>query len=341
MIVTRNLFGSMGQDAQLPDQPLLEFFDRVYRVEKLVGGSSRTRIDYRVQISNLQAFLNERLKSEQQQPRPVRLSDMSDNLLAEALSWQLSRGRSAATANKLRRSLVAVWRHAVEEKGFPGRPLRVKPVKEPKRKPQAWTIEDVNKIVEAATRVRGKVGTVPAHRWFPAVLLTIFNTGLRISAFMLCPTRGLNLERGSLLVPAEVQKHDADEIYDLLPITVEALAAIDPHRNRLLGDDWPHDRQQNHWRALTRAYRKILVSAGLFDSCDDVTSRDLFHKLRRTFASYVAKSTGTSGAQDALGHSTPAVTQRYLDREIVGGPRLRDILPTPEIKLPLRVRRFE
>jgi integrase len=326
--------------------PLLEFYEQIYLIEntELAGGSSRSDDDHRLQIANFQRWLDE-----QPPPRrPALLSDLTDTNVAAAMRWQLGRSptKSRATANKLRRTLVAIHNWALDRKDFPGKKLKVEPFKEPKRLPQAWSIDVLGQIVTAGTKLRGTIGPlgqpgVPAHRWAPAMLLGIYNTGLRISAWMNTPTAGLDLAAGTLLVPAEVQKQDADQLIWLLPVVREALAAIEPHRNARMGDDWPHDRSQRGWRALNHLLKKLLVSAGIYSSVAQVPSRDLFHKFRRTHGSYIANAAGEDAARQSLGHSHASVTRRYVDPSLVAGVRQSELLPSPRVTLPLRIIRAD
>lgn len=333
-MIARN--GQMGIAFQLPDADLIDFVGQVYGREnpRVSGGSATTLDDYRTQVANLQAYFSLHCQAAGQPVRAVRLSDLTDSLLAGAMGWMISppKSLSVETANKLRRSIVAFQRFAVMERDFPAKLLRVKKMKVPKRRPKAWPIADINRILTAASRLEGHVGPTPAGDWFVALLLFIFNTGTRISAAMLTPSKGLNLERGWVLVPAEVQKQDADQEFDLLPITVSALKKIKAgHRARLF-DDWPLDRTVRSWPALTHRLRQILVSANLYTSIDEIPRRDLFHKWRRCFASYVASKAGKAVAQEFLGHSCSSVTDRYLDDEIMTRPMLRDLLPEPKIE---------
>jgi integrase len=62
-------------------------------------------------------------------------------------------------------------------------------------------------------------------------------------------------------------------------------------------------------RKLRQSYRQILEAAGLPHG-----SKDLFHKLRRTSGTYLARATDELTAQLHLGHSHVSVTRRsYID----------------------------
>lgn len=326
-----------SESLQLPDRSLLSFLLEIYAKEnpRLAGGSPATLLDYRSQVSNLQRYFDAQQVAAGQPIRPIMLGDITDHLLAGAMSYTLQT-RSAETANKLRRSILALHKFAVIEKGFPARLLRVKKLKVPKRKPKAWLVTEVNAILSAAARLEGHVGPIPAGDWFTALLLFVFNTGTRISATMNVPTSELDLATGWVYVPAEIQKDREESGFDLLPITVAALAKLQAHERglRRIFDDWPLDRKSRGWRALTRRLKMILVSAGLFETIKQVPRRDLFHKWRRCFASNVAAKAGAAVAQDFLGHSAPGVTAAYLDERLIARPRLNDILTAPTIDKP-------
>jgi integrase len=190
----------------------------------------------------------------------------------------------------------------------------------------------------------GTVGQLPANKFFLALILFLLNTGVRINAAMRTPSAGLDLARGWLKVPAHIQKQLSDQHFDLLPLTVEALALISPSRNTTIFEEWPYDRSEKNrkrgkWPALTKRLKRILVNAGIYASVKDVPPTDLFHKMRRCFASFVAAKSSTQTAQDFLGHSDVKVTKPYLDKRISPArPLLSNLLtemmpaelPTPD-----------
>ena len=305
---------------------VLDFLKGHYELHRLSDGSQATLEDYVTQVNNLQHYLDELLAHAAQPPRKLVLSDLTDTLIVGGMKWQLARNRSPETANKLRCAMVAISNFAIDELELPLKRLKVKKFKVPKRRPQCWLPDEVLKILAAAQRVRGDVGSVPAARFFFALELFILNTGTRISAVMETPSAGLDLEGGWVSIPAEVQKHDSDEVFDLLPITVAALRALAPHRNASSFDDWPFDRITRQWPTLNRWQKRIIVDSGLRPSVAEVSEKDLFHKLRRSFATFVAAKGGTHLARVMLGHSHESVTKRYLDDRMMNRPRLGDLL---------------
>lgn len=311
------------------ETPVLSFLKNIYAIQntELAGGSEASLDDLVTQVNNLQRYLNELLSSAHQPTRELLLLDLTDPLIAGAMRWQRTNGRAPDTANKLRGAAVALLNFAIDVQELPLRRLKVKKFPVPKRKPRCWLPDEVLRILAAARRVSGSIGDVPAGAWWFALELFILNTGTRISAAMNTPTSGLDLDGGWLTIPAEVQKHDSDETFDLLPITIAALKAIGPGRNKRIFDDWPFDRKQRQWPTLNRWQKRIIVQAGLRPTAAEVTKKDLFHKLRRSFATFVAAKAGRQVAKLFLGHSHESVTALYVDERMTNErPRLSDLL---------------
>ncbi len=306
---------------------LLDFVQRIYATQNanLAGGSPASLEDYHTQVRNLQHYFDELAAAGQQPSRPLVLADLSDALIAGCMKWLKDRGRAPETANKLRSSMVAIVNFLIEQ-DLPLRPCKVKKFKVPKRTPRAWLPDEVLRILTAARDFQGvddvhTLDGTPAGRWFLALELFILNTGTRISAAMNTPTEGLDLEKGWVMIPADVQKHDSDEEFDLLPATVAALRAIQPGRYRRIFDAWPYDRRGRQWPTLNRWQRKILLAAGL-----PATKKDMFHKLRRSFATFIAAAGGMDLAREYCGHSHQSVTDRYVDPRVAGQrPRISEL----------------
>ena len=304
------------------DVTLLEFLDRVYMNKpKMAAGSANTHADYHTQVRHFTNYFHHHLRLCGQSVRDPRLSDLSEDLVEGAMAWQLSRGRVVATANKVGRVVYALWHHAWRKQWLDAQP-RCEFFPEPERVPEAWWIDEFRQIVTAARQMPGWVGGVRAALWWPALLLVVYNTGARISAMMSVRVEWVDFRRGYLSIYHNVQKDRADQVVVLMPETVAALEEIKPQRLDRLFDDWPYDRTDVAWRSLTRHYRKILRRANLPDDRDD-----LFHKIRRTFATYIAAASGEVMAQQMLGHSHISVTRKYIDPRKLNQPSAKDLLP--------------
>lgn len=318
-------------------QDLSEFVRETYAQKpKLAAGSAATLSTYQADVSNLNRFFRQAWCLRACVPvRNVQPEDFSRELLSGCLAWLVSHEkRTAATTNRVRRGLLAIWRYAHRLGRAPALPVHeeIERLAEPKIEPRCWSPEELGKIFDSAASMSGRVGDVAAGEFFLAHCYFVYNTGVRISAVMGTPAANLDLTRGEVQVPWAQQKQRADQTFDLLPETLEALHAIRPERHLpkdgqrggCIFDDWPYDRTVRQWPSLTDRYKQILRRAGL--AC---TRRDLFHKLRRTFATFLAAERGIMAACEWLGHSHVSVTWRYIDKRFMKGPRLADTLPRP------------
>lgn len=324
---------------------VLNFYRQVYRLHKHLAAPYATVAGYEGEIRWLEKYFREhRLAGE---ARELMLADLSDELLAAAMEHKLAKCDCAVpTANKLLRTIKAVWNFAASrtdaatgQKYLPTRPDLAR-LKEPTREPEAWNVDELARIVAAASRRvgrahrKGKVGETPAGIWWPALILTVASTGVRISAVMAIESAKLDLARGEVFVSAESQKQAADQRFELKPEVVELLKQLRPQRMRCLFDDWPFDRTNPlSWPALEAHYAEILIAAGL-----PSTRTDKFHKLRKTFGTWIAAEAGEVVAQAMLGHSHISVTRRYLDKRQLKGPSARDLLPAIPLPAALAAR---
>jgi len=316
----------------IPSSPdLITFLDKVYARENpnVLGGSKATLADYRIQVGTLQRFFDLECDANRERRRPVRVSDVTDSLVSGCMAWMMERGRTARTCNKLRRSIRAIHAFAIDEKEHPGRVLKVKKLKEPKTIPRAWRPQEIGRILQAALNMP----PVPRGQWDGrddlALILFILNTGTRITATMLTPASCLDLDAAEVTVPAFVQKHNADEMFDLLPITVDALRKMHPSKGGRIFGHWEYDDHVNgKWRCLTLRLKKVLVAAGLFTSVRDIPKRvNMFHKFRKCFATFMRIRHGKEASSEACGHSSGTVTKAYWDETQTGDrPSCREAL---------------
>lgn len=280
---------------------LTTFFEATYSPLRLVGCSNHHQ--YAVQIRHLRRFLE----------REPELSDFHDDTLTRFLGW-LGSGRSAATVNKARTHLLALWRFAARKKLVAEYPDVVK-IKEPERIPRAWTVEQVKILLAATTLMHGRYGSIPAPDWWQAFLRVLFDSGERASATLAMRWSWIDLDSGRVTIPAEYRKGKVkDASYILRTAAMEALRKI-----RGPGEDvfpWPLCRA-----SFFLHFGKLLRRAKLPSD-----RRSKSQKMRRTFASHLESAGGN--ATQALQHSSRSVTERsYLDPAIVGRVAPSSLLP--------------
>ena len=295
---------------------LREFFRRCYAPLRLAGCKPGTRQQYEISLNHLGRCVG----------RDPILAELTPELVTGCLAGLIDRGRSPATANKYRAHLLALWRYADRRGLVAAQPQLVERFREPKHLPMAWRIEDVVKILKAAAESPGDVEGIPAAIYWPVLLLTIYETGLRITPVMRLGRSQFDGPQKTIFIPADDQKQKADQLLDLSAETAEAVEHLLSLHGRDAIFPWPFDQTVPQWPALTRGYRKILCRAGL-----PTGRKDLFHRIRKTTASYIEAAGGNATWQ--LGHSSRSVTAVYLDPRICRRPRQVDLLPRPAAKL--------
>lgn len=305
----------------------------------------RSRTDYEIQLGHLEQYWADAGHA----TRPE-LSDLSVTFLDGAINWQLRRGRSRGTADKLRRVGLALWSKAAELSQAE-RPPRMRALHKRKAEPTAWSFEEFQQLLTGAeqlppprgqcrsSRISRMVGPFPLGEWFRSLLLFLYNSGVRVDTAMQAAWSWLDLTAGVMRVPPEAQKDDEGQTVTLLPSTIRALQQLQAQSTSpLVFGDWTCDRNQVQWPALTHRLRWAIVLSGLRSSPAEVARRDLFHRIRRTFATHMyAKSGNIELVKELLGHSSIEVTYAYIDKSKIGRKLQAEILddPTPARQLRL------
>jgi len=301
------------------DWTLRAMLQQRYVRERLLDGSPRTAPEFFGVVNGLRKFKG----------CDVRLCELCDDLAIDYNAWLKEQGLAKATRAKHRRHLLALWKYSRRRRfwrdNLDERPEEpdIDPIRTPKREPEAWTIDQLGRILQAAVTLPGSICGIAARDWWPGLILTVYDTSLRISPIMYAPASAIDLEMGRFRVMAEFQKHDADQGFTLHGQTLEILRRF-VRCNMERAFPWPYDPKGN-WQKLRRGLREILTLAGL-----PIGPKDLFHKLRKTSLSYTKKEAGLDAAVDQAGHSSAQVTIRhYLDPTITGGRDAALKLPRP------------
>lgn len=206
---------------------------------------------------------------------------------------------SAATTNKDRRGLLCLWRLAAELR-LCDWPHRLPKVKQPHKVPHTFSADEMTRLIHAARHCDH------ASYW-TSLLLSGYDTAARISALMACRIEDCCFTNRTLRLRPENSKTNTEQI---LPIAVDTAAAIAAHvlgrdRSELIWDYHHHPRRRFiHFRHLCEsAMPPVVLPKG---AC--------FHSLRRTTATLIAQDLGIAQASALLGHSSQAVTARYIDQ---------------------------
>lgn len=244
----------------------------------------------------------------------VRTLELSDDLLRSFMRWLIAEGRSPATVNSKRRAVLAMWRFAFREGLSKIAPSATPRLKEPERLAQGWTVEQLTVLLNATNAAPVLDGWNQDH--WRALILTLYDTGLRIGAAVQIPSVDLS-QQGFLICRAEFQKQSSDTVHKLHSQTMDAIHRLPKHK---LLFPWPLAK-----RSMYRHYRKLLKAADLPSG-----RRDLFHRLRRTSYTYVYRELGLQAATEHADHSCD-LSHIYLDKTLLNKPFAVDVLPRPKL----------
>ena len=131
---------------------------------------------------------------------------------------------------------------------------------------------------------------------------TVYYTGARITGLLAC--RLMHLSDCYLYLPAEDSKTDEEKPCQVPVWLIDRLRALyrKPEDDRLFPLPFTVPTLRGH-------LKRVLTAAGL-----PAGRRDLFHKIRKTSGTAVAKASGSlAAAQQHLGHKDPATTLAYVD----------------------------
>jgi len=286
---------------------LPEFYRRQYRPTQLLGCARATLAQYEVALSHYNASGD-----------GLPISSLTEIHLAAVVRHVLGRGSSPATANKVLRHLMAILRFARRKHLIRHLP-RIRKLREPERLPEAWRLEEITAILEAAKAEPGAVASIPAGAYWESLLLACYDSGGRIGAVSAMRPMDVDLGHGWAKLCAENQKQSRDQFFQLDDQTVRAIGRIWDRERPLLWP-WPFGRN-----ALYDHFRKILKRAGV--SYGQMHG-GLFHKVRRTSGSLVEANGGDGSRQ--LGNSRAVFLKHYWDPRIA--PRSQfSLLPRPQL----------
>lgn len=245
----------------------------------------------------------------------VPLRDLTPLHIVGVMRHLRDHGRAERTVNNVRKNLLTVWRYA-EDVGSVVAPVpnarRVPRMREPDPLPRAWTPEQMARILGACDRAPSKRGWTGEH--WAALVMTIYDTSLRIGCLMRSTIDQLDSESCTLTVPGRLQKGRRETCQPLHPDTVGRLERLTRPDNRLFA--WPYRREE-----LWRKFRAILADAGLPHG-----RRDQFHRIRRTSYTLVAVALGKDAASEHAAHRAD-LSRLYLDRTFAPRPNPLDALP--------------
>lgn len=288
------------------------YFETVYVAEAMVDVEDQSVESIRTTFRALREFVG----------HDIELNEQSDKLAADFLRHLCKLGFVQATVNRYRRTWFAVWRHAFD-RDLVKRLPRVKRLKEIRNPPDAWSVDEMRALTEAALQYRRidlYGDAVRCNLWWHAVLLTAYYTGLRRGSLLSIRRSDFDRKSGMLFVDGENMKNRHGQMFQL---GQEAIAAIEqiwmPPRMLLFPSHHTHG-------TISKHFGELLVAAGIPPSRRRGLSK--FHKIRRSVATEIAARAGQGAASSLLGHSSSYVTARYIDPSKLPGHDVTKILPS-------------
>lgn len=243
----------------------------------------------------------------------TRLRHLNDDNLVRFMRWLKDSGRAPATVNQKRDYVCAFWRW-LAKRGYVRRWPTVAAIREPEVIPEAWTIGQLDKILDACGAQTGLVDGVQAAAWWTSIHLFWFYHGERLSATLSALWK--DYDGRTLLIPAHVRKGGQKAmLYQLIPQVQEAIERIRHPERELI---WPWTPCDFHYHYN----RRILKTAGLIRT----RGKSGPHKMRRSFASHLEAAGGD--ACKALKQSKSSLTRKsYIDPRIAKPVNQSTLLP--------------
>ncbi len=260
--------------------------------------------------------------------REPELADLNDLEVSKFLRWRAvtpHRGRicSPASVAKDKAHLVSLWNAAAKRRlveQFPDLPRNL--VRVPHHAPQAYTVEEVSRMVVQARRRNGYVGPVAAAWFWPTIIMAAWYSGERIGSLLAIRWSEVDTQRRTLTFLSEHRKGLGRTITrHITPQLAEWL-----EKGRRAADElvWPWLDHRTEG-AIYHRLRYICESAG-------VTPKG-FHSIRKAAGSYV--HAGGGDATTFLTHRDSKTTrEHYLSPNIVEEASALDFLPPLDLDGP-------
>ncbi len=265
-------------------QTLLGYYEQVYQVSRDLRPSTAYQYDRSLRIYCDWAG------------RDPPLSEIDDMAVSTCLR-DLKPSYSQHTLRRVRTVLVVLTNHAARQ-GLCRRLASVRPVRVAPRNPDAWTLPQLRRLLEATKRL-GKHGP-----YLEALLRAGWDSGLRREDLERIRLSNIDTETGAVAI--QQQKTDDPILVQFRAETIRAM--------QLVGSDQPL-RYPGNPRNVYRQWRRLCRLAGVPYGGPQ--------KLRRTAATH-CELANPGSASTFLGHRSPGLAARhYLDRRILQRDRPR------------------
>ncbi len=253
--------------------------------------------------------------------RDITIEEQTNSLAASHFAWLKKRGCQPRTVNRHRSYWFAIWRFACESEVIDRAPF-VRPLKTEQEEPDAWSPEEVARIMQAPaseefrSRCRGMICGIDPTLWWQAILSVAFYTAIRRRSLLELRMEDVDLDAALIVVRGKSMKNRRGRRFRIGPDCVAVLRAIwEPKRDLLF--PCTAGRLNHHFKWFLKI-AKIPASTA---------HASQFHKMRRTTATLAAIHGGTRAACELLGHSSEQMTMRYLDTSKLPDSDVTTFLP--------------
>lgn len=230
----------------------------------------------------------------------------ADTVSAEQVNTFLASMSSVSAASRanMRRELLTVWRFGYEEGLCPAPPLRVMRIKVNRPPVQAWSLDELRKMMEAAendkTNIGGKI-SVRVCDYLPHWIGIAYDTGLRHSDMLSLHSR--EIRNGNIYkIAAKTGKQLARKLSPKSAERASELIASSPDGTLFA---WFLTRRRSFI-----AFREFLNRHG-FDGDG--------RWLRRSCATYIAQESKAQASR-YLQHSSENLLRHYVDESLLDCP---------------------
>jgi integrase len=241
---------------------------------------------------------------------------LTDKIVGKFLRWLVEvEGVKPVTGNGYVKQVKALWTWLAKKRVVERFPT-IEKLKQPDPMPDAWTREELQKLIAACRQSPGRIGRIAAAGFWTAFHYVLWDTGERTGAMLSLCWDWYDPRKRCLSVPGEFRKgRQKSMVYSLKQTTAALLTAIRQPRRELIFELYdgqegpPPDSRRGHY--FYKPYRRLVESAGL----PYVSHKSGPQKMRRTFASHIEAAGGN--ATRALKHRDRRVTEdSYLDPKV-------------------------
>jgi integrase len=282
---------------------LYGLFKSHYQPKRLLGKSQNTTRLYLCSLRKFGQYLG----------RDAMLTDLTDQAVGDYLQHLIDVGKlSMSSIEKEATQLLVLWRFAARRNMGPLWP-EIQPPKAPESIPDSWTIEELQCLLAACRKQRGRIAGIPAGLYWETLVRLVLDCGERAGAVR--KLEWTDLKDEWLTVRAATRKGGRKpKRFRLRASTLNLLAELRAASASTTIFPW-----DNSYTYFWTIYGRIVTQAGLPNN-----RRTKLHMLRRTVATLYEQAGGD--ATKLLGHSSRKVTEAYIDERYVQVPQACDLI---------------